>query len=77
MRFATPLPPSSPADLQGQPSVGDVDPISQNKDRPDPEAAAMQQRTDPHQVLAALDERRETEGRSKHLGAGEGADAKE
>ncbi len=46
------------------------------KDRPDPEAAAMQQRTDPHQVLAALDERRETEGRSKHLGAGESGDRK-
>lgn len=30
------------------------------KDREDPEAAALQQPTDPEQVLAALDERRET-----------------
>jgi hypothetical protein len=45
---------------------------------PDPEAAALWQRTDPHQVLAALDERRETEGRSKPPGEpGEGADGKE
>lgn len=35
------------------------------KDRHDPEAAALQQPTDPHVVLATLDERRETEGRSK------------
>jgi uncharacterized membrane protein len=48
------------------------------KDRPDPEAAALQQPTDPHQVLAALDERREPEGRLLRLGdAGEGADGKE
>ncbi len=33
------------------------------KDRHDPEAAALQQPTDPHLVLAALDERRETEER--------------
>lgn len=33
------------------------------KNRHDPEAAALQQPTDPHLVLAALDERRETEER--------------
>lgn len=33
------------------------------KNRPDPEAAALQQPTDPHLVLAALDERLETEER--------------
>jgi uncharacterized membrane protein len=35
------------------------------KDRHDPQAAALQQPTDPHEVLATLDERRETEERSK------------
>ena len=35
------------------------------KDRHDPEAAALQQPTDPHVVLAALDERRETDERQK------------
>ena len=35
------------------------------KDRHDPEAAAMQQPTNPREVLAALDERRETEERSQ------------
>lgn len=35
------------------------------KDRQDPEAAALQQPTDPQVVLAALDERRETEVRLK------------
>ena len=35
------------------------------KDRHDPEAAALQQPTDPHAVLATLDQRRETEERSK------------
>jgi uncharacterized membrane protein len=35
------------------------------KDRHDPQAAALQQPTDPHVVLATLDERRETEERLK------------
>ena len=39
------------------------------KNRHDPEAAALQQPTDPHLVLAALDERRETEARLKDAGA--------
>ncbi len=38
------------------------------KNRHDPEAAAFQQPTDPHVVLAALDERRETEARLKDAG---------
>jgi uncharacterized membrane protein len=38
------------------------------KNRHDPEAAALQQPTDPHMVLAALDERRETEARLKDAG---------
>lgn len=41
------------------------------KDRHDPEAAAFQQPTDPHVVLAALDEQRETAERSKHAGEAE------
>ncbi|MEQ6342476.1 MAG: DUF1003 domain-containing protein [Gammaproteobacteria bacterium] len=36
------------------------------KDRHDPDAAAFQQPTNPHVVLAALDEQRETVERSKH-----------
>ena len=43
------------------------------KDRNDPEAAALQQPTDPNVVLAALDERREQEDRSK---GGKGAEEK-
>jgi uncharacterized membrane protein len=39
------------------------------KDRHDPEAAALQQPTDPHLVLAALDERRETEERLQDAAA--------
>ena len=39
------------------------------KDRHDPEAAALQQPTDPHLVLAALDERRGTEERSQDADA--------
>ena len=35
------------------------------KDRHDPEAAAMQQPTNPREVLAALDERRDTDERSQ------------
>lgn len=35
------------------------------KDRHDPKAAALQQPTDPHQVLAALDERRDSDERFK------------
>jgi uncharacterized membrane protein len=38
------------------------------KNRHDPEAAAFQQPTDPRVVLAALDERRETEARLKDAG---------
>jgi uncharacterized membrane protein len=38
------------------------------KNRHDPEAAAFQQPTNPHGVLAALDERRETESRLKDAG---------
>lgn len=38
------------------------------KDRLDPEAEALQQPTDPHVVLAVLDEQRETVERSKHAG---------
>ncbi len=41
------------------------------KDRHDPEAAAFQQPTDPHVVLAALDEQRNTEERSEHAGEAE------
>jgi uncharacterized membrane protein len=41
------------------------------KDRHDPEAAAFQQPTDPHVVLAALDEQGETVERSKHTGEAE------
>ena len=39
------------------------------KNRHDPEAAALQQPTDPHLVLAALDERRGTEKRSQDADA--------
>ncbi len=39
------------------------------KNRHDPEAAVLQQPTDPHLVLAALDERRETEERAQDVGA--------
>lgn len=35
------------------------------KDRHDPEASALQQPTDPHQVLAALDQRRDSDERFK------------
>jgi hypothetical protein len=38
------------------------------KNRHDPESAAFQQPTDPHLVLAALDERREMEARLKDAG---------
>ena len=38
------------------------------KDRHDPEAAALQQPTDAHLVLAALDDQRETEERLKLSG---------
>jgi len=41
------------------------------KDRDDPEAVALQQPTDPHVVLAVLDEQRETVERSKHEGEAE------
>ena len=41
------------------------------KNRHDPASAAFQQPTDPHLVLAALDERRETGGRLKDEGGGE------
>ncbi len=42
------------------------------KDRQDPEATALQQPTDPHAVLAALDEQRETVEQSKRAGNSEG-----
>lgn len=41
------------------------------KDRHDAEATAFQQPTDPHVVLAALDEQRETVEQSKHAGEAE------
>lgn len=41
------------------------------KDRHDAEATAFQQPTDPHVVLAALDEQRETVEQSKHVEAAE------
>jgi uncharacterized membrane protein len=44
------------------------------KDRHDPKAAALQQPTDPHQVLAAIDERRDSDERFK--AAADGKEAK-
>ena len=35
------------------------------KNRPDPEAEALKQNTDPHQVLAAMDEMRDADNTNK------------